>query len=261
MASRKEQRERLRAQRLQGQAENEADRRRRRLVQYGSGAAFLAVCVVVALTILSQSGAGSAGSGTKDAGLIARQLNGLSQHGTSLGDPKKVTVVEYGDLQCPVCKAFSLDVAPNLVSDVVRKGAADYEFRQFTIIGPDSVLAAKAALAAGEQGRYWNFVELFFRNQGAENSGYVTNRFLEAVARGAGRSGHREVERGSEELQVGLGAIQGPAPGPVARPGRHSLDRRRGSARHARRGVGGAAAGPDRERDQGRPVSAAPRPR
>ena len=174
MASRKEQRERLRAQRLQGQAENEADRRRRRLVQYGSGAAFLAVCVVVALIILSQSGAGSAGSGTKDAGLIARQLNGLSQHGTSLGDPKKVTVVEYGDLQCPVCKAFSLDVAPNLVSDVVRKGAADYEFRQFTIIGPDSVLAAKAALAAGEQGRYWNFVELFFRNQGAENSGYVT---------------------------------------------------------------------------------------
>lgn len=153
MASRKEQRERLRAQRLQGQAENEADRRRRRLVQYGSGAAFLAVCVVVALIILSQSGAGSAGSGTKDAGLIARQLNGLSQHGTSLGDPKKVTVVEYGDLQCPVCKAFSLDVAPNLVSDVVRKGAADYEFRQFTIIGPDSVLAAKAALAAGEQGR------------------------------------------------------------------------------------------------------------
>jgi protein-disulfide isomerase len=229
MARRKEQRERLRAQRLQREAEDEASRRRRRLVQYGSGGAFLAVCVVVALVILSQSGGGSAGSGTKDAGPIAQQLKGLRQHGTSLGDPKKVTVVEYGDLQCPVCKAFSLDVAPNLVSDVVRKGAADYEFRQFTIIGPDSVVAAKAALAAGEQGRYWNFVELFFRNQGAENSGYVTNRFLEAVARGAGVrdiatwSAHRKSSKWDSALSkvqrqarsLGLGAtpsivVEGP---------------------------------------------------
>jgi protein-disulfide isomerase len=187
MASRKEQKERLRAQRLRREAEDEANRRRRRLVQYGTGAAFVAICVVVALIIVSQSGGSSAGSGTKDAGLIARQLKGLSQRGTSLGDPKaKVSVVEYGDLQCPVCKAFSFDVAPSLVSDVVRKGTADYQFRQFTIIGPDSVVAAKAALAAGAQGRYWNFVELFFRNQGQENSGYVTNGFLESVARGAG---------------------------------------------------------------------------
>ena len=41
-------------------------------------------------------------------------------------------------------------------------------------------------MAAGEQGRYWNFIELFYRNQGTENSGYVTDGFLEAVAKGAG---------------------------------------------------------------------------
>jgi len=95
-------------------------------------------------------------------------------------------VVEFGDLQCPVCQAFSFQIAPSLISDVVRKGAADYEFRQYWIIGPDSATAAKAALAAGEQGRYWNFIELFYRNQGTENSGYVTDGFLEAVAKGAG---------------------------------------------------------------------------
>ncbi len=97
-----------------------------------------------------------------------------------------MTVVEFGDLQCPVCKDFSEQVSPALISDVVRKGTANYDFRQFTIIGPDSKLAAEAALAAGEQGRYWNFVELFYRNQGAENSGYVTDEFLENVAKGAG---------------------------------------------------------------------------
>ena len=104
-----------------------------------------------------------------------------------LGDPKaKATLIEYADLQCPVCEQFSTQVAPDLISNVVRKGTAKYQILQFTIIGPDSVDAAKAALAAGEQNRYFNFVELFYRNQGVENSGYVTDDFLENVAKGAG---------------------------------------------------------------------------
>ncbi len=118
---------------------------------------------------------------------MSNQLHGIPQSGTILGDPgAKVTVVEYGDLQCPVCRAFSFDVAPALISQFVGKGTADYEFRQFPILGPDSVPAAKAALAAGEQGRYWNFVELFYRNQGEENSGYVTDSLLTSIAQAAG---------------------------------------------------------------------------
>ena len=68
----------------------------------------------------------------------------------------------------------------------MRKGTAKYEFRQYTIIGPDSTAAAKAALAASEQNRYWNYIELFYRNQGTENSGYVTDDFLQSIAKGAG---------------------------------------------------------------------------
>jgi len=188
MASRREHKERLRAQRLAIEAEEQGKQRRRRVIQYGSGAAFLAICAVVALIIVSQSGGGnSAGSGTQDASLVQKQLQGIPQHETILGDPKaKVTVVEFGDLQCPVCEVFSAQTAPGLISDVVRKGTADYEFKQYTIIGPDSTDAAKAALAAGEQGRYWNYIELFYRNQGTENSGYVTDSFLESIAKGAG---------------------------------------------------------------------------
>jgi protein-disulfide isomerase len=187
MASRKEEKERLRQERLDAEATEQAKRRRQRLIQFGSGAGFLAICIVAVLIIVSQSGGGSGGSGAQDANLIAQQLHGIPQDGTVLGDPKaKVTVVEFGDLQCPVCQEFSTQVAPDLISQVVRKGEADYDFRQFTIIGPDSATAAKAALAAGEQGRYWNFVELFYRNQGIEESGYVTDSFLENVAKGAG---------------------------------------------------------------------------
>jgi protein-disulfide isomerase len=191
MASRKEQKERLRAERLRREAEEQAATRRRRLIQYGSGAGLLAVIVVVVAIVVSQSGSSASGAGAGgkvvDASLVSNQLHGIPQSGTILGDPAaKVTVVEYGDLQCPVCRAFSFDVAPALISQVVAKGTADYEFRQFPILGPDSIPAAKAALAAGEQGRYWNFVELFYRNQGEENSGYVTDSLLTSIAQAAG---------------------------------------------------------------------------
>jgi protein-disulfide isomerase len=191
MASRREQKERLREERLRREAAEQATARRRRLIQYGTGAGFLAVIIVVVAIVVSQSGSSGSGAGAggdvADASLVSKQLQGIPQSGTVLGDPKaKVTVIEYGDLQCPVCDAFSKEIAPDLIADVVKQGTATYDFRQFAILGPDSVTAAKAALAAGEQGRYWNFIELFYRNQGEENSGYVTDDFLTSIAKGAG---------------------------------------------------------------------------
>src|SRR3954452_16958558 len=160
--------------------------------QIASGVAFLAVCVIGVLIVISQAGGGSGGdTHLEDVGVVKDQLQGIEQRGTVLGDPHaKVKVIEYGDLQCPVCKGFSVDTAPDVIDQVVRKGTASYDFRQWTVIGEaphtQSTLAAKAALAASEQGRYWNYVELFYRNQGTEDSGYVTDPFLTAIAKGAG---------------------------------------------------------------------------
>jgi protein-disulfide isomerase len=165
---------------------------RTRARQIASGVAFLAVCAIALLVVISQIGSGSGGdTKLEDVGLVEQQLHGIPQHGTVLGDPKaKVRVIEYGDLQCPVCKGFSESAAPELIDQDVRKGTASYDFRQFPVIGDpphtDSTVAAKAALAASEQGRYWNYVELFYRNQGTEDSGYVTDPFLTAIAKGAG---------------------------------------------------------------------------
>jgi protein-disulfide isomerase len=46
----------------------------------------------------------------------------------------------------------------------------------------------KAILAAGEQNRFWNYLQLFYANQGEENSGYVTDEFLSNLAKAAGVS-------------------------------------------------------------------------
>ena len=200
MASRKEQRESAREARRRQEAEEQARLRRQRLVQLGSAAVLLAVVAVAVVIVVSQSGSGSGGdTKLEDVKQVNSELHGLDQQGLTLGDPKaKVTVVEFGDLQCPVCKAYSEQLMPPVIDGPVRSGEAKLEFRNWTIIGPQSKPAATAALAASEQGRYWSFITLFYLNQGQENSGYVTDSFLQAVAEGAGVE---DIEKWNQDRQ------------------------------------------------------------
>jgi protein-disulfide isomerase len=162
--------------------------RRERLVKLGSAAAFLSVVAIAVLIVVSQSGSSGGDSGNiVDAKLVGRELAGIPQKGMVLGDPAAgVRLVEFADLQCPVCKGYSEEVLPQVIENQVRDGKAKIDFRNFVIIDAQSTPAGAAAIAAGEQGRGWNFVEVFYRNQGAERSGYVTDEFLTAVAKAAG---------------------------------------------------------------------------
>ena len=192
MASRKDQRDAAREEREAQEQQAAAAARRKRMTQLGVGGFFAAAIVVVVLIVVSQSGGGSDSSGgdassVADTALVAKQLQGIPQSGNVLGDPNaKVTVVEFGDPQCPVCKEFSEQVVPQFIQDTVRSGDAKYEFKPWVIIGAQSKPASEAALAAGEQDHFFNYLELFYRNQGEENSGYVTDDFMTAIANGAG---------------------------------------------------------------------------
>ena len=177
------QEERLREDEQAGAAE-----RRQRLVKLASAAGFLALVAIAVIVVVSgsQSSGGDA-SDVSGAGAVNRLLDGIPQQGLVLGKPSaKVTLLEFGDLQCPVCKGYSEEVLPQVIENQVRSGEAKLDFRNFTIIDQQSTPAGAAAIAAGEQSRGWNFVELFYRNQGAEESGYVTDAFLTAIAKGAG---------------------------------------------------------------------------
>lgn len=163
------------------------EERRRRLLQIGSAAVFLAIVAVAVLIVISSSETDGGDTDLEDAGLVKRELRGIPQSGLTLGEPEaKVTLYEFGDLQCPVCKGFSEEIVPTVIDSKVRGGEAKIEFRNFTIISQESIPAAAAAIAAGKQGRGWDFLDLFYRNQGAEASGYVTDEFLTEIARGAG---------------------------------------------------------------------------
>ncbi len=187
---RDERKAKLREERLREEAAEQASERRQRMLKLGAAAVFGAIIVIVAFIVISQSGSDSGGgnaSDIRDAGLVNGQFNGIPQSGLTVGEPgAKVTVIEFGDLQCPICKEYSETVIPKLLAGPVRQGKAKLEYRNYIVIGPQSIDAGAAALAAGQQGRGWNFVELFYRNQGPENSGYVTDSFLESVATAAG---------------------------------------------------------------------------
>src|SRR5215218_5523096 len=107
-----------------------ADLQRKRRVQYLTLAAFGAVALIVALIVISQSGGdddddegGGTPSNVTGVAEVNAELQGLSQSGQTLGDPSApVTVTEFGDPQCPVCKDFSEQVAPELISSEVETG-------------------------------------------------------------------------------------------------------------------------------------------
>jgi protein-disulfide isomerase len=82
-----------------------------------------------------------------------------------LGDPDApVTVVEYGDLECPYCAA----AAPVLRQLVAESGGrVRLVFRHFPLpdVHPHALTAALAAEAAGAQGAYWPMHDLLLARQ------------------------------------------------------------------------------------------------
>lgn len=191
MASRKEQREQARAEREAREAAERAKaQRNKRFMQLGGALAAAAVIVVVAIVISSGGSSKKGGSPTgKAVGITqtAQLLKGIPQSAITLGDPKApVTLTEFADLQCPFCKQYTEQTFPTVVAKYVRTGKVKLVFRNYAFISGDSLIAARAAEAAGKQNKLWNFIDVFYNNQGEEKTGYVTDQFLRKIADGAG---------------------------------------------------------------------------
>jgi protein-disulfide isomerase len=161
---------------------------RRRQVLQLSGVLVLAALVVVAAIALSgdddQTPAprGSAATATV-AEDVERLYKGIPQDGIHLGDPNApATLVEIADLQCPFCAEYSTGALASIVDDYVRPGRLRYELRFRSFIGRDSVRAAGAAAYAAQQDLMYQFADVFYRNQGPEESGYADRAFIEQVA-------------------------------------------------------------------------------
>ena len=169
--------------------------RNRRLLLLG-GAILAAVVVVVIAILVSQGGSdgdsaggggptASGGGAQQSQSAEVEQLFGdIPQQGVTLGQTDApATLIEFADLQCPFCAEYTTGALPTVIQDYVRTGRLKMQLRLLRFIGPDSERGADVAAAATLQNKGWDFSDLFFRNQGEENSGYATDAFLEGLAR------------------------------------------------------------------------------
>jgi protein-disulfide isomerase len=196
MASRTKQKEEARARRLAAEQERLLKERQQRRLRMVGGSVLVAVAIVAVLIAISIGGGKKAApaltsaAAKADAAAVASELSGIPESGGRLGpSTAKVTVTEFGDLQCPVCADFSTGTEKQLITNDVRQGKIQLIYRSLeTATGnaPDPsifVPQQAAALAAGLQGHLWDYVLLFYRQQGTEGTGYVNDSFLTGLAK------------------------------------------------------------------------------
>jgi protein-disulfide isomerase len=118
---------------------------------------------------------------------VSGLLRGIPQNGNTLGrSTAPVTLRVDADLECATAKGFIVALFPRIIEELVRSGVVRVEYRSLktdTHARKAFVTQQAAAIAAGEQGKMWDFVETFYYEQGKEYTGYATENYLDRIAR------------------------------------------------------------------------------
>lgn len=107
---------------------------------------------------------------------------------TSMGSPilgninAPITIIEFGDYQCPQCDRWFHEVRPSIEDNYIKTGKANLIFVDLAFFGPDSTKAAEATYCAADQGKYWEYHNILYSNQGSINSGWASSGNLKIFA-------------------------------------------------------------------------------
>lgn len=112
-------------------------------------------------TILDEEINGSAAS------TIERVTVGKGDLPPSGNENAKVTLIEFSDYQCPFCERHFTQTEGQIKTEYIDTGKINFYYRDFPLsqIHPGAQKAAEAARCAGDQGKYWQYHDLVFRNQ------------------------------------------------------------------------------------------------
>ena len=101
-------------------------------------------------------------------------------------DNAPITLVEFGDYQCFYCNRFFHTTEPDIEKNYVDTGKIKMIFKDFTIIGQDSINAAHAAHCAQEAGKFWEFHNILYNNWTGENNGWASPSNISGFAKQLG---------------------------------------------------------------------------
>ena len=94
---------------------------------------------------------------------------------TVYGDPNApITLVEFGDYQCHYCNVFFETIEGDIITNYVETGKVKIIFKDYNIIGSDSVNASHGAHCAKDQGMFWEYHDILYSNWTGENNGWAS---------------------------------------------------------------------------------------
>ena len=107
----------------------------------------------------------------------------MSNGSPILGDPNApITLVEFGDYQCHYCNVFFQTIEDDIIKNYVKTGKVKIIYKDYNIIGPDSINASHGAHCANEQGLFWEYHDTLYSNWTGENNGWASPRNLTIFA-------------------------------------------------------------------------------
>ena len=142
---------------------------------------------IILATGTPATGSSTGGDAYVDAPDVAAMFAGIPQKGFVLGNADApVTLVEYIDLQCPVCQQFETTELQALITKYVRPGKLKIEIKVWNILDRpgtvDSFRGQKAVIAAAAQNKAFEFSGLLYNNQGLEGTNWMNDAFISNVA-------------------------------------------------------------------------------
>jgi protein-disulfide isomerase len=151
----------------------------------GLGAALLFAGALIGISVAGSGSSKPSTTKVVGAGATAALFRGIPQHGNVLGNPKApATLVEFAEPQCPICGAWARETLPTVVRDYVRTGRLKVVYQGLSFIQPasDSEKALGAIAAAGAQNRAFQLIDLLYRNQGQEGTGWITDSLVRSAS-------------------------------------------------------------------------------
>jgi len=134
------------------------------------------------------TGSSSSATALSQSAFVEKTLKGIPQNGLVLGKPNApVTLIEYIDLQCPVCASFVTTEVPTLIDKYVRPGQLKIKMQPWNILDAihgtvDSLRGQKATIGAGDQNKAFNFSDVLYWNQATEGTDWLTDGTASNIA-------------------------------------------------------------------------------
>jgi protein-disulfide isomerase len=172
-------------------AQKKAEQRRQLITWLGTGLVIAIVAVAAIILINNRGDDENDNTGPASVATIvaAPAIDpAIPMDGMALGNPDApVTIIEYGDYQCPFCVRFKRNDMPTLISEYIQTGQVRFEYHEYPIIGGgdqdgESFRAAEAAVCANDQGQFWPYHNLLYANSLGEFVGSFSTDRLKRMA-------------------------------------------------------------------------------